>query len=87
MSQPAAMQRGTASLRAITPDMPIIWEASEMITPLKFICSRSRSCSSSGAREAGRTSSFFSPERSFRLMAGREIWPVMTASSPSSIIV
>ena len=87
MSQPAAMHRGTASLRAMTPAMPIMCEASEMMSPLKPSSPRSRSFSSSGAREAGISSASVRPGRTFRLQAGKLIWPVITASRPSSIIV
>ena len=87
MSQPAAMAFGTASHLGMTPAMPIMWEASEMMRPLKPSSPRSRSCKSSGAREAGRISSLRMPGRTLRLQAGRLICPVMTASSPSSIMV
>ncbi len=81
------MALGTATSRFSMQAIPAMWEASVITSPLKPICCRKRSVSSSGARVAGMISSSLMPGRSLRLMAGRAMCPTMMLSSPSSIMV
>src|SRR5450755_1172374 len=61
---------------------PIIWDASVRMRPLKPSSSRSRSCSSSGDRVAGRISVSVMPGRYFRDSSGAPMWPTMMDWTP-----
>ena len=87
MSQPAAMQPGTASLRFMAAAKPIMCEASVMVRPFQPSWPFSRSVSSSGARVAGMMSSSVNSGRSFLEYSGSAMWPTMIECRPSSISV